>query len=150
MTLEINLHRKWFTPKSTVGELYYALPGQQMARACYTLEDQVRAPGIKIQGETAIPEGHYRVVISWSERFECMMPELINVPLFEGVRIHVGNKAEDSEGCILLGRTENPNFIGESKMAFASFCRRFCDALNFGEQVWITVHGNPAKTKAVA
>ena len=144
MTFEINLERRWFTGKSTVGVMYYAFkPGEKKQRACYTLEDQVRPPGVKIHGETAIPVGKYRIVASYSDRFRQIMPELLNVEGFSGVRIHVGNKPEDTQGCILIGRTEDDNYVGESKLAYAAFCRRFCEALNAGEEVWMTIHGSP-------
>lgn len=58
----------------------------------YTLEDKVRA--VKIKHQTAIPSGEYQIIINKSERFKQLMPLLLNVPDFEGIRIHKGNFAD--------------------------------------------------------
>jgi hypothetical protein len=120
----IEIFRKWYTTKSTIGELFYK--GKFF---CYTLEDVVRPKGIKIYGETAIPEGDYKVTISYSNRFKKMMPLLYNNPLnnsvedgkgvkFEGIRIHAGNTDKDSHGCPLVGMTKSTNFVGNSRHAY--------------------------------
>ena len=67
---------------------------------CYSLEDEIRFS--KVYGKTAIPDGRYRVVLNWSNRFKRIMPLLLDVPNFTGVRLHGGNTAEDSHGCPLI------------------------------------------------
>lgn len=68
---------------------------------CHTLEDIYRPNGVKIHGETCIPEGIYEVKLTLSNRFQKVLPELLNVPNFTGIRIHGGNTTADTEGCIL-------------------------------------------------
>ncbi len=55
--------------------------------------------------ETAIPTGKYEIVLSMSNRFKKLLPELLNVPNFTGVRMHGGNTSDDTEGCIILARS---------------------------------------------
>jgi len=91
---------------------------------CFTLEDKDRKlenGGEKVYGETAIPRGIYEVILTMSTRFKKVLPLLLNVPQFGGIRIHAGNTSEDTEGCILVGNKSvegNDDFIGESRLAF--------------------------------
>jgi hypothetical protein len=109
--MELRVKRSDFSEESTIGEL--SVNGQF---ACYTLEDKVRLA--KIAGKTAIPAGRYEVVINFSQRFQRQLPLLINVPNFEGIRIHPGNTAANTEGCILVGETKSADFVGQSRAAF--------------------------------
>jgi hypothetical protein len=110
--MDLRVKRLEFSDDSTIGEL--SVDGQF---ECYTLEDKVRP--VKIKGKTAIPAGQYEVVINFSQRFQKPLPLLLNVPNFEGVRIHPGNIPENTEGCILVGETKGVDCIGQSKAAFA-------------------------------
>ena len=109
--MELRVERTDFSETSTIGKLYV---DDQFE--CYTLEDKVRP--VKIKGKTAIPAGRYEVIINFSQRFGRMLPLFLNVPNFEGVRIHPGNTAADTEGCILVGETKDAEFIGQSRLAF--------------------------------
>lgn len=81
---------------ATIGELFI-----DNKFICYTLEDKVRSQ--KIKHETAIPAGTYLIEITYSSNFKKMLPLLLNVPDFVGIRIHPGNNIDDSSGCILVG-----------------------------------------------
>ena len=126
--MELTLIRDTFTSKSTIGRLF--IDGVEF---CYTLEDVVRGEGIKVYGETAIVEGVYSCTMTYSNRFKEMMPLLYNKPdlsvqdskgvRFDGIRIHWGNKAEHSHGCILLGSTKSKDFVGNSKKTYKEFLK---------------------------
>ena len=120
--MEIQVTRKEFTDKSTIGEMYV-----DGTFECYTLEDVVRP--VKTKGITAIPAGSYEVVVSFSERFQRPLPLLLHVPNFDGVRIHPGNTDRDTEGCILVGKTKERDFIGASKLAFEALFEKIQAAL---------------------
>ena len=93
---------------------------------CFTLEDLPQE--IKVPGETRIPAGTYQVKITWSPRFKCLMPLLIDVPGFDGIRIHPGNSAEDTHGCILVGETESAEWLGKSRKAYDHLFSKMQDA----------------------
>ena len=111
--MKLKLNRITRTETSTIGELF--IDGKF---ECYTLEDIER--DVKIKSETAIKKGTYKVVLTMSNRFKKIMPLLLNVPEFEGIRIHSGNTNHDTEGCILVGKTRSVDFIGGSRTAFTS------------------------------
>jgi hypothetical protein len=108
------LHR---TESSTIGELYV-----DGVFECYTLEDIER--DVKIKSETAISKGTYKVIVTMSNRFKRLLPLLMNVPDFQGVRIHAGNTNHDTEGCILVGQTRSNDFIGKSRKAFDNLFKK--------------------------
>jgi hypothetical protein len=103
----------------------------------YTLEDVERKE--KVFGETAIPKGSYNVSITPSQRFKRDLPLVENVPGFEGIRIHPGNTAADTHGCLLVGRTKGPTWVGESRAAFNDVYREIKGALDSGEQVILEI-----------
>ena len=115
----LQLVRESFGDKATEGMLI--LNG---TTECFTLEDKDRKledGGEKVYGETCIPRGIYEVELTYSNRFKRILPLLLNVPQFRGVRIHAGNTSDDTEGCILVGNKaveSNDDFIGESRIAF--------------------------------
>lgn len=127
--MEIKLLRKYKKEKYTVGKLY--IDGTYF---CDTIEDRDRGlrqtaayaanKRRKVYGETAIPTGRYQVMLGiHSPKFSrkaaydfCggMPPMIVNVPCFEGVRIHAGNTARDSLGCILVGRNREVGKVLDS------------------------------------
>lgn len=114
---------------------------------CYTLEDQVRElPGLppsawKIKGQTAIPAGTYALIIDMSARFGRRMPHVLAVPGFEGIRIHPGNTAADTEGCILLGYGQAGASITRSRDAYAAFFARLDAHIRAGGAAQLTIGG---------
>lgn len=105
---------------------------------CYILEDVVRPT--KIAGKTAIPAGRYQVTVTLSPRFGKLMPLVSGVPGYSGVRIHPGNKAEDTEGCLLPGQTNpTPYTVGLSGKAYEALFAKINAAIARGEEVWLEI-----------
>lgn len=109
--MKLQLIRNRSSNQSTIGRLL--IDGEFQ---CWTLEDVVRPA--KIAGKTAIPAGTYKVIITESNRFKRRLPLLVDVPEFAGIRIHPGNCAADTEGCILVGTSVSQDWIGGSRNAF--------------------------------
>ena len=108
--MKIVLKRIALRDTYTIGKLYI-----DNKYICDTVEDKVRDINKngkfdegekKVYGETAIPYGTYEVKWTYSPRFKRYMPELLNVPSFSGIRIHSGNTAADSLGCIIVGENK--------------------------------------------
>lgn len=132
--MKLELVRDQLDPDVTIGRL--SVDG---AFFCYTLEDVVRPDGEKVYGETAIPAGTYKVVITHSPRFKVRMPLLLNVAGFMGVRIHAGNTAGDTEGCVLVGDERRAKSIGRSRVAYDRLFAVLDAALKRGETVDLTI-----------
>ena len=130
--MKLKLKRDLFNDKYTLGKLFI-----DDVMFCYTVEDKVRDlkdlnkdgdfedlnEGNKY-GETAILPGIYEVVLSISNRFKKLMPEVLNVKGFAGIRIHAGNTATDSHGCIIVGTVRTPNGVGLSRDCFTRLMKR--------------------------
>ena len=104
---------------------------------CWTLEDVVRP--VKIPGETAIPAGRYAVRLSLSQRFQKVLPEVLAVPGFTGIRVHGGNGALDTQGCVLVGRKRTTNGVLESKLALMEVMEQLRRATTAGDQITISI-----------
>lgn len=120
--MKITVKRTFKGAEYTIGKLYI-----DDAYFCDTLEDTVRPAGTKIAGKTAIPAGTYKVKKTMSPRFQKILPEILNVPNFTGVRIHSGNTAADTDGCLLLGLNKAKGQVLCSKDAMAFFMDRTPD-----------------------
>lgn len=130
--MKLTLIRKPSSASCTQGELL--IDG---VHECYTLEDVVRP--VKVAGITAIPAGTYRVTVTMSPRFGRLLPLLNDVPGFSGVRVHPGNTAADTEGCILVGDAPAPDFLGKSRAAFDRLLAKINSAAVAGERIEIEV-----------
>ena len=98
MTTLLDIFRREYYEDRTIGELFFA-----GVRFCWNLEPKLRSlMEPKIPGLTAIPAGEYEVKLTYSPAFKRVTPEIMNVPGFTGVRLHGGNRPEDTEGCPLV------------------------------------------------
>lgn len=132
--MEIKVDRVQKDPDVTIGKLY--IDG---VFECWTLEDPVRPDNVKIYGETAIGAGEYEVQITYSPRFKVMMPLLLNVKDFAGVRIHPGNSVHDTEGCLLVGLDRLARTLGRSRIAYDKLYTKIDQALKRKEKVILKI-----------
>lgn len=134
--MELKLNRIFLGSSATIGELLV-----NDKHLCDTLEDRVRPEGEKVYGKTAILEGTYEVKLTHSPRFKKILPEILNVPNFSGIRIHTGNSSKDTEGCILVGTWdgEKEDWVGNSRIAFDELMSLLEEATNNKEKITITV-----------
>lgn len=142
--MNVKLQRLWLRPDYTLGALFV-----NGGARYFTLEDQVRegagmpVQSWKVYGRTAIPVGRYKLALDMSSRFKRLLPHVLEVPGFSGIRVHAGNTADDTEGCILLGETSDINgFIGRSRPAVEHFISMLASARGRGEECTIEV-ANP-------
>ena len=141
--MNIILNRIAKKAKYTIGKLY--INDQYF---CDTLEDTDRGltqsmteqqiGSKKVYGETAIPTGTYRIIISYSNKFKKQMPLLLNVPGFAGIRIHSGNTEKDSLGCILVGKNKSVGKVLESRNTYSKLFSILQEA-NKKETIKITI-----------
>ena len=137
----------------TIGRLYIQkrvddeyLAGTENQYFCDTLEPTWRDyehGAYKVKGRSAIPEGRYAVVISYSPKFKQWLPILLGGPEFnrkwQGIRIHAGNCSEDTEGCILVGKNREVGKVLDSRIWVHRLKQKIVEAKDRGEAVWITI-----------
>ena len=121
--MKLTLKRIAFKEKYTIGRLY--IDGVYF---CDTIEDKDRRlnndMGLaeimakKRYGETAIPTGHYEVEITYSPKYKRMMPEIKDVKGFSGIRIHSGNTAKDTLGCLIVGKNTVVGMVTDSRKTY--------------------------------
>jgi hypothetical protein len=126
--MEVIIDRAWKRGNYTVGKVI--IGGKRFSES---MEDKDRGltqdmsekeiKDVKVYGETAIPTGVYTVKMTYSQKYKRNMPEVLDVPGFSGIRIHSGNTAKDSLGCILLGRNTKVGMITESRKTCKEFER---------------------------
>lgn len=148
--MEITVERKWKKDGYTIGTL--SINSKRLGDGkhyCCTLEDTDRGLEQNMSLEkilflkkphlTAIPTGRYQITVTYSPHFKRNLPLLNNVPGYSGVRIHPGNTAEDTDGCILVGENNAKGRVNNSKYWFALVMQQIFLALNKGEKVFITI-----------
>ena len=155
--MELRLKRIALRSEYTIGKLY--VDGEYV---CDTIEDTVRdldkdgkfANGeVKIHGETAIPYGRYEVTMkvrspkysnfakySWAKKYDGYLPRLLNVPHFDGILIHAGNTAADTEGCICVGLNKVVGRVVDSVNTFRKLMDEYLvPAKKRNEQIYIEI-----------
>lgn len=149
--MELEVLRFSSNSDSTLGLLFDVTKGRKFL--CFTLEDEYRKN--KVKGETRIPSGTYSITLRteggfnqrYTEKFGSTFNKgmlwVRNVPGFEYILIHIGNDDDDTEGCLLVGDSQNQNitrsgFIGSSTDAYKRIYPPIADTLVNGGQVNIT------------
>lgn len=130
--MKLLLNRKYIKPTYTIGILY--IDGKYL---CETIEDKVREE--KIDDVTAIPYGTYKVDLTMSPKFKRLLPLLEDVPYFTGIRIHRGNTAEDSSGCILPGENKEVGRVIHSTKYEMLIIEKIMEAIKRGEEITIDI-----------
>jgi len=135
--MKIKVERIWKKETYTIGRM--SIDGTPF---CNTLEDKVRnlTKESKVFGGTAIPAGTYRITMTYSPKFKRVMPLLNGVPQFDAIRIHPGNKAEDTEGCLLVGKNTIVGGLTNSRIYSDELNKRIQNAINNKEDVFITIN----------
>lgn len=144
MSRELLLQRRYLKDTYTIGKL-----SVDDVPLCDTLEDPVRDYNMdgdlndegegKIYGNTAIPYGRYRVVVSYSPKFKRKLPLLVAVPHFEGIRMHGGVHSGHTEGCLLLGENKLKGKLINSKY-YVDLLTSWIEMWQMhNEETWITI-----------
>jgi hypothetical protein len=140
--LHLRIIREEFTSQTTMGKMY--IDGHFFG---YTLEDTVRAFGIKVKGHTALPAYQYQVKLSFSPKYERMMPLIFNQNdesvkalgiQFKGIRFHGGNRHSDTEGCILIAKHRVTNQIIQGSLE-KELSLKISEAENQGKQIALEI-----------
>lgn len=142
--MKLKLERTWKKETYTISKLY--VNGKPF---CDVIEDKDRGLSQhmpleelkkkKVYGKTAIPTGTYSVIMTYSPKFKKRLPLLLSVPCYEGVRIHPGNTAKDSLGCILPGENKQKGMVLNSRYWTNKLIGKIENAIANGEQVTIEI-----------
>ena len=143
--MELLLKRHSFKPTYTIGKLLV-----NSKYFCDVIEDTVRDLNMdgdfddsgegKIYGKTAIPYGRYEVKLTMSNRFKKLLPILIGVKGFEGIRIHSGNTEQDSLGCLIVGENKEVGKVLNSRVTMDKLMKEF--EYHKMEKHYITIEKN--------
>lgn len=148
--MKIRIDRAWRKKDYTISRVF--INGERFGDGknwCSVLEDTDRGLAqsmsveeikkIKVYAQTAIPRGIYEVRITYSPKFKRMLPILINVKGYSGIRIHSGNTASHTAGCLLPGVNNEVGRVNNSSYWFNLLFTRIQDAIRAGEKVWIEI-----------
>lgn len=152
--MKLKVDRAWPKPTYTIGRWFV-----NGLRLHESMEDKDRGLNSsmpisdilakKVYGQTAIPTGSYRVILSysqkfanraWAKKYGGLVPEIQNVPGYTGVRIHPMNTAEDSLGCIGIGENkEKGKIINSTKCYYELMDKYLMPAWSRKEEILITI-----------
>lgn len=141
--MNLTLKRLNLTPNYTEGELYV-----NGVYFCKTLEDTNRDLNKngqfdnnekKVYGETCIPYGKYKIILSYSPKFKRELPEILDVPNFQGIRVHRGNKISDTLGCVLCGEKVKNGYLSNSTPYEIKLVELFKQAKSRNEESFIEI-----------
>lgn len=132
--MKLTLKRTAKKPTYTIGKLYiddvyFCDTIEDTDRGLYQGQDLELIKKIKINSKTAIPKGTYKITLNvvspkyskkkiYQDICKGRVPRLLNVPGYEGVLIHIGNTADDSSGCILVGENKQVGKVLNSTETF--------------------------------
>ena len=145
-----NMIVNWFLNRNFLGEKYcIGTLYNEKDYLCDTMEDTVRDlnkdgdledPGEgKLFGETAIPFGRYRLILTWSPKFKRLLPEVLLVKHFTSIRMHAGNTQKDSLGCILVGENKVKGSLINSRAKEIIVVTLLKDLIERNNEVWLNV-----------
>ena len=135
--MEITVKRINKTNDYTIGQMFI-----DDEYFCDTLEDTVRDltnTKDKIYGRTAIPAGTYPVILDYSGHFQKLLPHILDIPFFSGVRIHSGNDVEDTNGCILVGSYHHAGYITESRATMEKLMKKLRETIDKGDRITLSI-----------
>lgn len=143
--MEVLIKRKWMKPTYTISKVY--VDGADFG--CNCLEDTDRGlketmtiadiAKVKVKGATAIPTGTYSVIYTYSPKFRKYLPLLESVRGFDGIRIHSGNTASDTEGCLLMGRNTKVGMVTDSRTWTDKLISKMKEAWDRKEKVYVKI-----------
>lgn len=127
--MRLTLIRRWNKKDYCIGDLY--IDGKWFSNVLEDtdrgLDDSMPLEDIKkmkVKGETAIPTGIYQVLLTYSPKYKKIMPLVNNVKGYSGIRIHSGNTAKDTEGCLLVGKNKEVGKVLDSRNTFNALFKR--------------------------
>ena len=136
-SLEVVIQRTSFTDTFTLGKM--TVDGLHFGFTCEDVDRKLEEGGVKIPGQTAIPRGRYRLAVTFSQRFQKLMPLVEGVPGYTGVRIHGGNTHMNTEGCPLLGKVRTAEGVANCAERNATLIDMILAAEDEGRECWLEV-----------
>lgn len=133
----LELIRDGDNPVHNFGKFF--VDGKYLSESLEDPDRDLEHGGVKIDGDTCIPRGRYRVSLTMSRRFGKLMPLVHDVPGFDGVRFHGGNTEEDTHGCPLLGAVRTKDGIAQCAGVNDRLMLTLLAAEQRDEDVWLEV-----------